>query len=82
VFRRQTLTNRWLWSALAGVISLQVAATHVGFMQGFFDVTGLSLEQWLVCLAVASTVLWAEELRKVISRARAGTAHSPHGYPL
>jgi Ca2+-transporting ATPase len=78
VFRRQTLTNRWLWSALAGVISLQVAATHVGPMQGFFDVTGLSLQQWLVCLAVASSVLWAEELRKVISRARAGT---PGGRP-
>ncbi len=68
VFRRETLANRALWLSLAGVVSLQVAATHVGVLQRIFDTTGLSAGQWAVCVAVASTVLWAEELRKLVAR--------------
>ncbi|MFM7686325.1 MAG: cation-translocating P-type ATPase [Actinomycetota bacterium] len=68
VFRRSTLSNRWLWIALAGVVLLQVGVTHVGFLQSLFDTTDISALEWLVCIAVASTVLWAEEIRKYIVR--------------
>jgi Ca2+-transporting ATPase len=70
VFRRQTLTNGKLWLALAGVALLQLAATDLSFMHGLFDTTGLSLGQWLTCVAVASSILWVEELRKVVHRLR------------
>ncbi|QGG97018.1 HAD-IC family P-type ATPase [Actinomarinicola tropica] len=72
VFHRQTFRNRWLWTALAGVLALQVAVTHVGVLQRLFDLTSLDLTQWGVCIAVASSVLWAEELRKLVLRARRG----------
>ena len=68
VFHRDTLTNRWLWIALGGVVLLQVGVTHVGFLQRLFDTTSISGTQWLVCIAVASTVLWVEEIRKLIIR--------------
>lgn len=68
VFRRETLTNRHLWVALVCVLGLQVAVTHVGFMQNLFDTTSISLQQWLVCVGIGSTVLWAEEGRKIIAR--------------
>ena len=68
VFRRHTLTNPQLWIALVAVIVLQVGVTHVGFMQRLFDTTSISITQWLVSIAVASSVLWFEELRKVFVR--------------
>jgi Ca2+-transporting ATPase len=68
VFTRRTLRNRWLWGSLALVLALQVGVVHVGFLQGLFDTTSLSLEQWFVCAAVASSVLWVEEIRKAVLR--------------
>jgi Ca2+-transporting ATPase len=68
VFTRRTLTNRWLWVALVAVLLLQVAVVHLGPLQRLFDTTSLTVTQWLVAVAVASTVLWAEELRKLFIR--------------
>jgi Ca2+-transporting ATPase len=71
VFSRYTFSNRMLWLALAAVMLLQVAVTHVGPMQRLFDTTSISLGQWVVCAAVASSILWLEELRKFLMRRRA-----------
>ena len=68
VFGRFTFTNGQLWLALIAVIVLQVAVTHVGFVQNLFDTTAISATQWLVCIVVASSVLWLEELRKMFIR--------------
>ena len=70
VFRRETLGNKQLWSALAAVLALQVAVTHFGPMQRLFDSTSISGAQWLVCIAVASSILWLEEARKFVLRRR------------
>jgi len=69
VFRRATLRNRALWIATGAVMVLQVGVTHVGFMQTLFDTTSISLVQWLVCAAVASSVLVVDEARKFATRA-------------
>ncbi len=74
VFTRFTLSNRMLWLSLAAVTVLQVGVTHVGFMQSLFDTTSISFGQWLVCIAVASSVLWLEEIRKFVVRRRDGAA--------
>ncbi|MFM8383009.1 MAG: cation-translocating P-type ATPase, partial [Actinomycetota bacterium] len=68
VFRRLTFTNNKLWIALGVVLVLQVGVTHVGFMQRLFDTTSISFAQWLVCIGVASSVLWLEEIRKLVIR--------------
>jgi Ca2+-transporting ATPase len=70
VFSRYTLSNRMLWLSLAAVALLQWSVTHVGVVQRLFDTTSISASQWLVCVAVASSVLVAEEVRKVIVRRR------------
>jgi Ca2+-transporting ATPase len=70
VFRRHTLTNRWLWLSLGAVIVLQVLVTHVHVLQELFDTTDLSIGQWMIAVAVASSVLWLEELRKLVARRR------------
>jgi Ca2+-transporting ATPase len=70
VFHRDTFRNRWLWVSLSGVILLQIAVTHVGFVQGLFDTTDITVTNWAVCALVASSVLWVEEARKLVHRKR------------
>ncbi|HEX6235271.1 MAG TPA: cation-translocating P-type ATPase [Jiangellaceae bacterium] len=66
------LANRWLWAAIAVSAALQVAVVHVPFLNEAFTTTPLSFGQWLVCLAMASAVLWLSELRKLVIRATSG----------
>ncbi|MPV35816.1 cation-translocating P-type ATPase [Georgenia subflava] len=70
VFSRHTFTNRILWLSLAAILLLQVAVVYVPFLQGLFDTTALSAGQWALAAVVASSVLWVEEVRKAVMRAR------------
>ena len=66
----QLFSNRWLWGAVALALALQVAVVHIGFLNVAFGTVPLSLPQWLLCAGMASVVLWASELRKLVGRAR------------
>lgn len=70
VFTCDLFTNRWLWLSLGAVVSLQVAAVHLPWLQAVFDTVPLSPSQWLICAAVASSVLIVEELIKLACRGR------------
>ncbi len=61
--------NRWLWASITLAVLLQVAVVHVGWLNLAFGTVPLSLDQWVLCVAVASGVLWASELRKLVVRA-------------
>ena len=67
-FNRQFFSNGKLWLALFGVVSLQVVAVHWGPAQAIFDTVDLSLQEWGVAAAVASTTLLLEEARKLLLR--------------
>jgi magnesium-transporting ATPase (P-type) len=58
-------TNRWLWGAIALSAALQVAVVQVPFLNDAFDTVPLGVGDWLVCIGLASVVLWAGELRKL-----------------
>ena len=60
--------NPWLWAAVALSGVLQVAVVHVPFLNIAFGTAPLSLEQWMVCAAMGSSVLWYSELRKLVLR--------------
>jgi magnesium-transporting ATPase (P-type) len=68
-FSRDLFGNRWLWGAIALSALLQVAVVHVGLLNAAFDTVPLDAGQWLACVAIASTVLWVAELRKLARRA-------------
>ena len=57
----------WLWGAVALSALLQVAVVHVAFLNLAFGTVPL-LDQWGVCVAMASAVLWFGELRKLLYR--------------
>ena len=60
--------NPWLWGAVALSLLLQMAVVHLPFLNIAFGTAPLALDQWLVCVAMASIVLIYSELRKLVSR--------------
>lgn len=62
--------GRWLWGAIGLGVVLQVAVVQVPFLQAAFGTAGLDLAHWGVAVAMASSVLWFDELRKLLWRAR------------
>jgi len=66
------LANRWLWLAVAVSAALQLAVVHLPFLQRAFHTVALTPRDWLVTIVVASSVLWAVELKKLAVRAFAG----------
>jgi Ca2+-transporting ATPase len=61
-------TNRWLWAAVAGSLALQVLVVYVPFLQRAFGTVALTARDWVLCVGVASTVLWLREGSKLIAR--------------
>lgn len=64
IFKLGLLTNRWLVLAVGFSLFLQVAAIEMPFMQALFHTVPLSALEWLLVLAVSTSTLWLEEIRK------------------
>jgi magnesium-transporting ATPase (P-type) len=63
-------TNGLLWGAVGLSLLLQAAVVYLPFLNDAFDTTPLSAAEWLLCTALASTVLVADEARKLVMRRR------------
>lgn len=68
VFRTNPFSNRYLVGALGIVVALHVTAVYTPAMQKILHTVPLSTNEWLICIAVASSVVVAEELRKMLAR--------------
>lgn len=62
--------NRWLWGAIGLGAALQVAVVEVPVLQVAFSTEPLDPAHWAVVVAMASLVLWVDEIRKAVRRAR------------
>jgi Ca2+-transporting ATPase len=62
--------NHWLWAAIGLSLTLHGAVVYVPILQAAFSTVSLSAGDWLLCVGVASSVLWLRELSKVLTRAR------------
>ena len=69
--------NRWLWAAIGLSLLLQAAVVYTPVLQKAFSTVSLAGGDWLLCAAVASSVLWLRELSKVLVRRYAGTRDRP-----
>jgi magnesium-transporting ATPase (P-type) len=66
-------TNPLLWAAVAVSVAMQVAVVHLPVLNEAFDTAPLGGRDWLLCAALASIVLWADEAKKLVGRlARTG----------
>jgi Ca2+-transporting ATPase len=68
-FNRQFFRNRWLWLSLAAVLALQALVVHWAPAQAIFRTTDLAASDWMLAVAVSSSVLLLEETRKLATRA-------------
>ena len=57
-----------LWGAVLVSVLLQILVVSLPLLNAAFDTVPLSLEDWLTCVALASVVLWAAELKKLVGR--------------
>jgi P-type Ca2+ transporter type 2C len=73
-------TNPMLWGAIALSAVLQVAVVELPVMHDAFHTTPLAIGDWLICVGLASVVLWADELKKLLGPRRAGAHASPTRY--
>jgi P-type Ca2+ transporter type 2C len=64
------LANRWLWLAMVVSIGLQISVVYTSFLQRAFRTAPLDAGDWLLCVAVSSSVLWVIELKKLLSKPR------------
>ena len=67
-FNRQFFSNGKLWAALATVVALQALVMHWTPAQAIFDTTALSVQDWALAFAVASSILLLDEGRKLAGR--------------
>jgi len=67
-------TNPVLWMAICVSLALQVTVVYVPFLNEAFDTTAIGATGWLLCAGLASFVLWADELRKLLGRSRRRTS--------
>ena len=70
IFTRDLFTNTKLWAAVLGVVVLQVLAVTVDPVQEVFGTVDLDADDWLVAVGVASSIVWLDELRKLVGRHR------------
>ncbi|MGM0401620.1 MAG: cation-translocating P-type ATPase [Chloroflexota bacterium] len=70
VFQLGLFSNRWLVGAIAASVLLQIAAEHVPFMQVALGTVPLGLKDWSKIVLISSTILMADELRKLVARTR------------
>ena len=66
---RGLFSNAWLLGAVLLSLLLQLAVIYVPVLQQAFSTVSLSFNDWALCAAVSSSVLWLRELSKLISRA-------------
>jgi len=65
---RSLFTNRYLWGAIALSALLQVAVVELPFLNDAFGTAPLGHDEWLICVGLASVVLWADEAKKLARR--------------
>jgi P-type Ca2+ transporter type 2C len=61
-------SNPLLWVAVAISFAMQILVVSVPALNSAFDTEPLSVRSWLECIAIASLVLWVDELKKALVR--------------
>jgi Ca2+-transporting ATPase len=64
IFKLGLFSNKWLIGATMVVLLFQCALLYIPCMQQIFKTMPLSLTDWLLAVAVSSSILIVEEIRK------------------
>ena len=61
----QMFNNKWLLLAIAGSFILQIIVMQTAIGHTVFGTESLDMNQWMICIAVWSSVFILEEIRKL-----------------
>jgi Ca2+-transporting ATPase len=81
IFSLETFEDTKFMLASGMSVLAIVLGTELDLFQRFLDTTGLSLEQWLLCIGVALTIVAVSEVRKLILRRHAEPAEAEDAAP-
>lgn len=70
IFKMPFFSNKYLIVGLCIAVTLQLIIIYSPFLQSFFSTTALKLADWVKIILVGSSIIWAEELRKLIVKKR------------
>ena len=70
IFKMNPFSNKFLVGASLIVILLQLFAIYNPLMQNLLRTTPLNLSEWLVIIAIATSIVFVEEIRKFFYRRR------------
>ena len=65
---KHLFANSWLWAAVGASVVLHVGVIYLPFLQQAFSTVSLTVGDWLLCVAVSSSVLWLREVSKAVTR--------------
>lgn len=68
-FTASLFTNRWLWAAVLGCLSLQIAAVYLPFLQMVLNTVALTAADWTVIATCSLSPVAVVELVKLAQRA-------------
>ncbi len=68
IFRTSLKTNKWIIAGIVSQISILAVLIYVPVMQHVFGTTALGFTDWIYLISLALIVVFAEEIRKFISR--------------
>lgn len=68
LFRMNPFGNPYLILATVVVVTLQILALSVPFLQNMLHTTTLTTDEWLLCIGIATSVIFTEEIRKLVYR--------------
>ena len=71
LWRTDVRSNLYLVGATVIVIALQLSAVYLAPLQYLLHTVPLAPMDWAIVMAVASSIIFAEELRKMLYRLRA-----------
>ena len=68
IFKTSLRTNKWIIAGIVSQISILAVLLYVPVMQHVFGTTGLGITDWIYLISLALIVVFAEEIRKFLSR--------------
>jgi magnesium-transporting ATPase (P-type) len=68
IFKTSLKTNKWIIAGIVSQISILAVLIYVPLMQHVFGTTALGFTDWIYLISLALIVVFAEEIRKFISR--------------
>jgi Ca2+-transporting ATPase len=68
IFKTSLKTNKWIIAGIVSQIAILAILVYVPLMQHVFGTTALGVTDWIYLISLALIVVFAEEIRKFLSR--------------